>query len=112
MRWLLRPEARPCDLRMSEDGGGAYSYLAQKLWSARGPVSEAEAAEKPERASWCGAVMVGHLSEGAIAVRRRLRAGGLGWRWALGLWGWRRERGAGGDGERTREGKIRGGTVG
>ncbi|XP_064438433.1 replication protein A 70 kDa DNA-binding subunit isoform X3 [Mirounga angustirostris] len=53
---------------MSEDGGGAYSYLAQKLWSAWGPVSEAEAAEKPERASWRGAVMVGHLSEGAIAV--------------------------------------------
>ncbi|XP_030892708.1 replication protein A 70 kDa DNA-binding subunit-like [Leptonychotes weddellii] len=53
---------------MSEDGGGPYSYLAQKLWSAWGIVSEAEAAEKPERASWRGAVMVGHLSEGAIAV--------------------------------------------
>lgn len=41
--------------------------------------------------------MVGHLSEGAIEVRRRLGAGrGPGWLWALGLCGVEK-------GERTRE---------
>lgn len=44
-------------------------------FGARGAGSEARAAGEPERGSWRGGTMVGHLSEGAIAVRRCWRAG-------------------------------------
>lgn len=50
-------------------------------------------ADELERGSLRGGVMVGHLSEGAIAVRRRLRTGRPGWLGTLGLWGWEREKG-------------------
>ena len=87
----LRP---PRAVRTPGGGGGSRSSSGQSPWSARVPGSKARLVlGEPERGSCCGGTMVGHLSEGAIAVRRRLRAGrGPGWLWALGPCGWRRGR--------------------